>query len=399
MFTPMTRPTDHEAAAAASGLRVDLVTGSSAVTSWQFSSACPKEKISVGAAPQCHWWVRGDGVAPIHLELAWDGVTLWVGPHSPGTRIDGREVNGWTPIQHGNAVMFGNAALNVTDMADEPARAAVPPVVAPASAPSVADPMAMTLATPAPVAHVPSFELSLEGDGATMAITADEMRSLAALHQTAHTGDHGANTTGSRSNAGAHPAAAAARTISAPPSVIHEPEASEPEHLEELFAIPRAPAAPKPNVARRPGLIRRVCWSVSGRAVLLLSAIAGLAFLVWFPETHTAAGRRKSDAAPAAAPPVEPVVVAPPLPPIDLPGVQELDQRPRPFYTDRAITGAERRAADHLAAGRWEKALTEYRELAITAPDDTTYAAVVRILEHKLAKSCQGRPGEPCAPN
>ncbi|RMH36671.1 MAG: hypothetical protein D6689_22075 [Deltaproteobacteria bacterium] len=53
-------------------------------------------------------------------------------------------------------------------------------------------------------------------------------------------------------------------------------------------------------------------------------------------------------------------------------------------------------AADLVIAGRYREALPRYRRLAADHPDEPAYAAVVTVLEHKVAPPCGGKEDAPC---
>lgn len=107
--------------------RVRLATGESSEKLWDISSDTPEARVDIGASTVCSWVVQARGVAPRHVELFWNGSTLWVGnaTRDDSVRIDGKtfsewhEVSGTVRLEFGEAVMFveaknESAALSTT---------------------------------------------------------------------------------------------------------------------------------------------------------------------------------------------------------------------------------------------------------------------------------------------
>ncbi|MCS6799504.1 MAG: hypothetical protein NZ898_13440 [Myxococcota bacterium] len=96
-------------------VRVRLSAGQSDGQAWEVGAAQAGARVDVGSDPSCVWRVEAPGVAPRHLELYWDGQTLWVtdvGRVGP-VRADGLLVDQWYACAHGTRIEFGAARLLV----------------------------------------------------------------------------------------------------------------------------------------------------------------------------------------------------------------------------------------------------------------------------------------------
>jgi len=94
--------------------RVKLTQGQSGAGLWDLSSEVPEARIAVGAGQEAGWQVQADGVEPIHFELFWDGVSLWVsaGRGTP-VLVDGVPVSDWRQVVGRTQVDFGSARMSV----------------------------------------------------------------------------------------------------------------------------------------------------------------------------------------------------------------------------------------------------------------------------------------------
>ena len=118
--------------------RVQLAQGQSSAGLWDLSTQLPEARVTVGSGPEAGWNVQGEGVAPVHFELYWDGSSLWVSPPMAGTlTVDGERVQQWRQLAGRCRVEFGRAAF----MVESSQSIAVPGAVV-SSAPAAAAPEA-----------------------------------------------------------------------------------------------------------------------------------------------------------------------------------------------------------------------------------------------------------------
>lgn len=95
--------------------RVQLVRGQSGAQHWAIDGQYPEARLTIGSAPDAGWPVQGIGVQPYHLELFWDGRSLWVADtrRVGSVTIDGRAVTDWVQIRGRSEISFGAAGMQV----------------------------------------------------------------------------------------------------------------------------------------------------------------------------------------------------------------------------------------------------------------------------------------------
>nr|MDQ3031020.1 FHA domain-containing protein [Myxococcota bacterium] len=111
--------------------RVQLVRGQSGAQHWGIDGQYPEARLTIGSAPDAGWPVQGIGVQPYHLELFWDGRSLWVADtrRVGGVTVDGRAVSDWVQIRGRSEISFGSAGLQIetadaaSEMASNPGEA------------------------------------------------------------------------------------------------------------------------------------------------------------------------------------------------------------------------------------------------------------------------------------
>lgn len=336
---------------------VELRSGRSRTSGWTFSSTETSEPIRVGTSAMCAWRVAAPGVLPQHLELAWIEDSLWVNPVNPRhpVRVDGAQVDAWSPVDVGAEIAFGDAALVVLARPRTPIETVLSAVGFQVAAPD--EPTVMVRGGPERTA----------------------LTDLASLQQWAQ------------------------RCASDPPAPSPPPlttvqrlDAPAPQPLDPRFAAPPAQvdgAAPEPAptaaelLERARELAERVADRIPARLVLGAFVVAIVAVLMlvhgYVNARGTAPARRDAPApAPASAtsPAAAPAPAPQPAPPLD------------PVERERA----EATAARLVAAGRLAEALPIYDRLAAGAPDNDAYRIAARVLRQRGGDACAG--GEPCAP-
>lgn len=108
----------------ASGPYVRLVRGQSARREIDLSALPPVTALTLGSSPRARWQIAGRGVAPIHLEVFWDGKLAWIGPglgKDSAPYVDGRELDRWRKVKGCVRVACGEAVLEIASDAAEPA--------------------------------------------------------------------------------------------------------------------------------------------------------------------------------------------------------------------------------------------------------------------------------------
>ena len=95
--------------------RATLRRGTSSGSVWQVDANYPQARVVVGSAATAGWVVAGQGIAPYHVELYWDGNGLYVcDPQGMGdVRLDGRPVHAWVQVQGRGQLVFGQAILEL----------------------------------------------------------------------------------------------------------------------------------------------------------------------------------------------------------------------------------------------------------------------------------------------
>jgi hypothetical protein len=101
----------------------------------------------------------------------------------------------------------------------------------------------------------------------------------------------------------------------------------------------------------------------------------------------------KPAAEPTASPPSNRLPAPGALSEPDAPG--QVDSHPAAAVTLKPHTTLQRAAADIVAEGRYAEALPLYRELAKNEPENSAYAQVVQILEHRIATATKLDPAPP----
>jgi hypothetical protein len=102
--------------------RVRLETGESSDKLWDVSSDTAEARVDIGSSPVCAWVVRARGVAPRHVELFWNGSTLWVGNATGdgSVRIDGKTFSEWHQVSGSLRLEFGEAVMFVEAKNESP---------------------------------------------------------------------------------------------------------------------------------------------------------------------------------------------------------------------------------------------------------------------------------------
>ena len=127
MTTP--RTSQGPRPAPTSWARVRLVQGESGAALWDITSDVGDTRLIVGAASTCDWQVTAIGVAAQHVELAWDGTQLWIGPAAGASdvRIDSEKLVDWTAINGRIRLEFGRAAMLIEAARGAPSLGVPPP--------------------------------------------------------------------------------------------------------------------------------------------------------------------------------------------------------------------------------------------------------------------------------
>ncbi len=295
--------------------------------------------IYVGSDPRCEWRLEAPGVSPFHLQLCWFGNRLWMA--DLGGRL--RAVPGapaWTMAPIGVAVRLGGAKV-VLRVATSSAGQTIHQGVPASTLRGWPDPAAV----PYNAFAQPRGAGDVDPD-ATLLVDADELRAISPFGPPAP-------------RAGDLPEAVAARPMAASPSAA----------LEEMFIVPAEQPAPPP---RKQGKFERLAMTVPVRNLIALIAAAGMAIVVFVPESLHA---NRDKPAPATLPARRP----PPDPEIEVRAVQPVEVR----------AAAESVAARDLAAGRLEEALEDYRALQKEVPDDPVYRDFTAIIEQRMKARCK----------
>ena len=68
---------------------------------------------TIGAHRDCDWCVHGDGVAPVHFELFWDGRVLWAQDRFRlgATWVGSRVLSGWLALVPRQLLTFGSCRM------------------------------------------------------------------------------------------------------------------------------------------------------------------------------------------------------------------------------------------------------------------------------------------------
>jgi hypothetical protein len=122
--------------------RATLLRGASSGSIWQVDEHYPQARVTVGSAPNAGWVVTGPGIALFHVELYWDGNTLYVAdPQGVGdVRLNGTPVREWAQVQGRGQLVFGHAIMDLETSVAEPTSMVRNPDAAPRiSAPLVGE--------------------------------------------------------------------------------------------------------------------------------------------------------------------------------------------------------------------------------------------------------------------
>ena len=386
----------------ASPLRVTLLRGRSPVNRWEPGRDAVGAHFSVGSDPSMGWHIEGKHVQPFHVEMYFDGQTLWVGDASrrKDVLIDGSVVEQWHPAPTGAVIEFGGAALVVecapgmtSDQPPPPGLTAQPdskPPLAtgvyggaaatdPTASGAAADPQPATRivsvgeASQMPVSNLPRPQIGsprIQTDGPVPAVSVSETPSQ-------KSGDPSA------SFAGADSAAAAE---------------AEPRPVSSLFALPPAPPKKKKKKKERtPAARRRRLILIT----LLILATAGLYLMT--EDTAPPAPRRlprSGPVVPTAEPETEPTLteVESLEPAFELPTRLPEIQR-APAEDDDAIqesdangdrgSGPTRQsqAIDALIGGETNVAIERYTGLLADDPENDAYKLILKLLQRGRGSS------------
>jgi hypothetical protein len=122
--------------------RATLLRGASGGSIWQVDEQYPQARVQVGSSPNAGWVVTGPGIALFHVELYWDGNTLYVAdPQGVGdVRLNGQPIREWVQVQGRGQLVFGHAIMNLETSVAEPTSMVRDPGMAPRiSAPLVGE--------------------------------------------------------------------------------------------------------------------------------------------------------------------------------------------------------------------------------------------------------------------
>nr|MDQ3035493.1 hypothetical protein [Myxococcota bacterium] len=106
--------------------RAVVLRGHSPESVREISAGVGPAHLSVGSAPG-GWMIQGAGVLPEHLDLVWDGASLWVVGRDGDVTIDGERIGGSVRLAGRHIVEFGSAALCVDAVSPAVAERAVDP--------------------------------------------------------------------------------------------------------------------------------------------------------------------------------------------------------------------------------------------------------------------------------
>jgi hypothetical protein len=354
---------------------VRLIDGKSSANYWRVDSGTPQAQLAVGSGERCEWRVAAGGVAPVHFQLVWDGHRLWIGDteRAGGVTVDGAVLGGaWQPlpgrarVEFGRAVMLAESSIPAVSVGEEgeqgggaggvelpaheqptliaEAPGAAPTLILPAGA---RPPLLQPFLQPVVGRRRGAFSLPLR-TWLLIAVTCAALSAVllmdggGAVEPAAKATRRAASTRGTAT-------VTSDRTPSPDPDPIPNPN-------------PNPDPSPDPNPDPNPD-----------------------------PDPDPDPERdRDRDRDPD--------------PERDRERDRDRNRDPDPDRTARdsgsSASGASARlAAELLAAGRQREALAVYDELARNRPDDPVFAAIVAILERRLAARCRNEdPGRssPC---
>lgn len=85
--------------------------------SWDITLGTPESRLVVGTDPSCSWPVEAPGVLGRHLELYWDGMSLWACDASNGgvgrVRLNGAPLNDWQLVPVPGLIEFASIFFDV----------------------------------------------------------------------------------------------------------------------------------------------------------------------------------------------------------------------------------------------------------------------------------------------
>lgn len=144
---------------------------------------------------------------------------------------------------------------------------------------------------------------------------------------------------------------------------------------------PVAAPVPAAAVPARPSALEQLRDASLARKAILVILPLLLALFVLKPPFKKRAPVAASPAVPAASAKAKPEPTPAPLPESEPVVAEDVEQ---PIKLGRGVT-LQRAAADSVAAGNFEQALSAYRELARREPSNAAYAEAVRILSARVS--------------
>jgi hypothetical protein len=282
--------------------------------------------IHVGSDPSCQWRIDAPGVGRFHWQLCWYGRRLWLAELTHKQGHEPRRPQ-WSMAPIGAGLRLGGTVIVLEASVTAERSQAYEWRGGPAD---------NTVQVRVPAAgNAPSGDPDPD---ATQLVDAEALRAMPVFGTLSL---HGFE---------ARPALQGSGAPSAP-------------SLEDMFIVPAAESAPPP---RPPGRLSRMLSTTPVRALLILLATGGPAAVVFLPESLA----NRSHVAPARLPARR----APP----------EAEMEMRAIQPDPARADAEAAAAQNLATGRLEEALTAYRALQEASPENPVFRDFAAVIERRI---------------
>lgn len=374
-----------------SEIQVQIIEGRAWEPSKIFTPGTPVGPISLGSAAE--WVIDGQGIAPIHAYLYFDGTLLMAATAPPHTTtVNGAPISSdWAPLPIPCEVLLGSARIQVQppgQLFDDAATHALPASeIEEDAATGFMDRSGAPLPIGVP-AHRPSGPVDRRPpaeDESTKFLPIEQMRK------------------------DVESASPSAPLPSGQPAVVLSPDALRPDPSKLALtiapgSIPTPQIEPPPTAFQQPlppqqppssgGLA--AAWKEASpprKLTYILMPIALIAFALTMldddPPTKTKTAPRSSSSAAAPAsstpPPPPPLGALPQLPvgPILPPPTRPEPPKKRFPPPKNPPNSLERKAVDALISGNYKEATTLYEQLAQEHPETPIYREALRILKEK----------------
>lgn len=386
--------------------RVRLVKGQSSGHVWEVHAQTPNARIDIGSSDRAAWRVVAPTMKPNHVDLYWDGQTLWIADLNDArdVRVDGERVADWTMVDGLSRLEFGGAVFVVETSSDAPVPVErTEEIDALLEAADELDPEPLE-ATKTSFAIPKSFTGGGRKAGAARSapIAAEATRLLdsseAQRPSEAPRPIIGASVRGEPTSHPPAPTQILAAPVAPTRLDVPVPNAvASGESTRESGAGGKFVAPPPPGFRSSTGDGGKKTNELPWRtwALLSVTVLATVGLLLMDDEAPARPRRRPVAPEVAGAPGARDAGLEPSDAAVAVP-IVEVPMPPLP--PDAGITLA-RHAADLLFVGRRAEARAAYRRLAAERPDDPAVRAVLQILEREAAAPCvAGRlaTGAPC---